>query len=384
MSPGLKAPLYGVTRSILLRPISTARFLRFKLSEDEPWHLSKEDLAEWPTARAMAERLFVYHRRGQSPLERGNAVPLDYPHALITEWSHDWGRESMLKLVEALGDDAPLSLRVNRKFPKQEVKDDLQNEGWMPDARMSRLSPQGLTSASYASVLGSEWFKKGAFEIQDEGSQVMAWFALWPELFKGLLRKTPHGGVPKEAIPLPTRSPPWTVIDACAGAGGKTLALADGLNGFGRVYAYDVSPKKLDALKKRARRAGFSNVQTAAVEEGAEEKVVKKFEETADVVLVDAPCSGLGVLRRNPHIKWQLDPASLDRFPDLQLGLLNTYLPLVKPKGRLVYGVCTFRREETLAVTDRFLAGGAFTLEASGFLGPAQSDGFYMASFVRK
>ncbi|NUM88067.1 MAG: RNA methyltransferase, partial [Bdellovibrionales bacterium] len=93
---------------------------------------------------------------------------------------------------------------------------------------------------------------------------------------------------------------------------------------------------------------------------------------------------GLGVLRRNPHIKWQLDSNSLDRFPDLQVRLLGAYLPLVKPGGRLVYGVCTFRKSETSEVVNRFLGGGSLELEASGYLGPAQSDGFFMASFRRK
>jgi 16S rRNA (cytosine967-C5)-methyltransferase len=160
--------------------------------------------------------------------------------------------------------------------------------------------------------------------------------------------------------------------------------MAQVLSGRGRVYAYDVSERKLKALARRASRAGVYNIQTAVVAEGAEEQLVDKFAGTADVVLVDAPCTGWGVLRRNPDIKWRQQPEELERLPQVQQRILGAYSRLIKPGGRLVYGVCTFRREETEDVVSGFLAAHPeFTRGAGGYLGPGPCDGFYMCELIR-
>ena len=177
----------------------------------------------------------------------------------------------------------------------------------------------------------------------------------------------------------------YTVVDACAGAGGKSLAIADALGGKGKVFAYDTSIKKLQALRRRASKTQLRNIHAAPVVEGAEEAHVEPFRETADLVLVDAPCSGWGVLRRNPDIKWRQSKEVLDRMPKIQLRLLSVYSRLVAPGGRLVFGVCTFRMAETREVVQEFLSQNPdFTAQEGGFFGPGPCDGFFMQSFSKK
>jgi 16S rRNA (cytosine967-C5)-methyltransferase len=140
----------------------------------------------------------------------------------------------------------------------------------------------------------------------------------------------------------------------------------------------------LQALRRRATRAGVNNIQVTTVCDGSESEVVKKFEAKANVVLVDAPCSGWGVLRRNPDIKWRQQRDVLVRMPQIQLRLLTVYAGLVAPGGRLVYGVCTFRPAETTAVIEKFLSEHPdFRAIEGGYLGPGPCDGFFMQAMVK-
>jgi 16S rRNA (cytosine967-C5)-methyltransferase len=166
------------------------------------------------------------------------------------------------------------------------------------------------------------------FEVMDEGSQLVA-----------------------EAVAPP---PGGRVVDACAGAGGKTLGLAALRGGQGRILALDPNGKKLEELRRRARRAGLSNV--AARELRGPSLPDEARLGAWDRVLVDAPCSGLGTLRRNPEARWRLQPAAVDGFPSQQLSLLVTYAPLVAVGGRLIYATCTVLRSENDQVIERFLA----------------------------
>ena len=203
-------------------------------------------------------------------------------------------------------------------------------------------------------------------------------------MFKGLAKIDLPAPLLTSPLPLPTNTQPWTVIDTCAGAGGKSLALADALKGKGRVYAYDTSAVKLHALRRRATRAGVNNIQTTVIRDGSESEVVEKFKAKANVVLVDAPCTGWGVLRRNPDIKWRQQKDVLTRMPQIQLRLLSVYAGLVAPGGRLVYGVCTFRPEETTAVIGKFLSEHPeFKSVEGGYLGPGPCDGFFMQAMVK-
>jgi len=386
--PAIKSSLAPLTRLLLQRPKSLAHYLRFKLSDDEPWHLSLEQLANWPTARAMANRLLQAFERDPRFAAEGFPVEEDFPPAMIEEWKREYGKKTSDELVRALGSPAPMSVRASRvKGGRDKILSALNDTKELEiRGKISKVTPFGFTFDDYAPILRHEHFKKGFYEIQDEGSQMMALFALWPEDFLPLLRKVPGHcrDWPKERE-VPKAPGTWTVVDACAGAGGKTLALADAMLGKGQVFAYDVSVKKLDALRQRFRRADLTNIKGVAVTEGSEEQVVKKFAKSADRVLVDAPCTGWGVMRRNPDLKWRQEPDSLQRLANLQARLLDAYAPLVKEGGMLTYGVCTFRKTETSMQAEKFLERHQeFENVGGGFFGPGPSDGFYMHAFRRK
>jgi 16S rRNA C967 or C1407 C5-methylase (RsmB/RsmF family) len=385
--PAVKSSLAPLSRLLLQRPRSLAHYLRFKLSEDEPWWLEPEQLAEWPTARAMAARLLQAFERDPQFFAEGRPREDDFPPWMIEEWKRDFGHKVCDELVQTLGLPPPLGLRAARGRGRDAVASALNDSGELPiRAKTSKVTPYGITFEDYAPVLAHPLFKEGAFEIQDEGSQMMALFALWPETFLPIVRKVPGAcrDWPRDKE-VPKGSGQLTVVDACAGAGGKTLALADALLGKGQVFAYDVSAKKLDALRKRATRAGLHNTKTVPLLEGREEATIKKFQGTADVVLVDAPCSGWGVLRRNPDLKWRQPPGSLERLEELQARLLHLYSGLVKPGGTLTYGVCTFRKAETTRQVENFLQEHPdFQSVGGGFFGPGPSDGFFFHAFRRK
>jgi 16S rRNA (cytosine967-C5)-methyltransferase len=186
----------------------------------------------------------------------------------------------------------------------------------------------GLVFETRVNAFGLSAFRDGLFEVMDEGSQLVA-----------------------EAVAPPPRG---RVVDACAGAGGKTLALAALLDGQGSILALDSNGKKLEELRRRARRAGLSNV--AAREVRGSEWPSEARLGGWDRVLVDAPCSGMGTLRRNPEARWRLDGKTVDGFPAQQLSLMVTYAPLVAPGGRLIYATCTVTRQENEGVVERFLA----------------------------
>ena len=181
-------------------------------------------------------------------------------------------------------------------------------------------------------MFGLPAFKEGLFEVQDEASQLVA-----------------------EVTAPPPRG---LVIDACAGAGGKTLALGALLENRGRLLALDVDPKKLEELSRRARRAGLSNHRALEVDATAYPDEVEALRGRADRVLVDAPCSGIGALRRNPEARWRLSEDDIPRLAGEQLGIARRAMSLVAPGGRLVYATCTVLRQENEAVVDQLLAPG--------------------------
>jgi 16S rRNA C967 or C1407 C5-methylase (RsmB/RsmF family) len=384
--PSVKSTLAPLSRLLLQRPRSLAYYLRFHLSDDEPWWLDQEVLADWSTARAMASRLFQAWERDPHFFAEGRPREEDFPPWMVEEWKRDFGPKASDELVQALGTPPPMSLRASRSLGRDSVASELNDSGELEiRGKISKITPFGITFPDYAPVLSHPLFKKGAFEIQDEGSQLMALFALWPETFLPMLRKIPGScrEWPKDKE-VPKGSGQLTVVDTCAGAGGKTLALADALLGRGQVFAYDVSAKKLESLRKRAQRAGLHNTKTVPLIEGKEETIVNKFRGTADVVLVDAPCSGWGVLRRNPDLKWRQAPGSLERLEELQARLLDAYCGLVKPGGTLTYGVCTFRKPETTGQVENFLERHPeFTSVGGGYFGPGPSDGFFFHAFRR-
>jgi 16S rRNA C967 or C1407 C5-methylase (RsmB/RsmF family) len=390
-TPAKKSVLAQLVPPILLRPCSLADSYGVGLRPGEPWSIPPQERAGWRTARFLAEAIHQRLDRQRPPQK-----PLvdDFPPEMIAAWEKDFGREVAHRLAQALGVEAPLGLRVRRSRGVPAVLEELTRGSRLPvRAEASPLSPVGIRLAGYAPVLSTEAFERGDFEIQDEGSQLMALFALDPLAVLPSLGDQPGGDQPGEGMPLPPRERPklpeigraLTVVDACAGAGGKSLAFSDLLGGKGRIYAYDVSARKLEALRRRAKRAGFSNIQTVAVKEGEEAETVRPFRHRADVVLVDAPCSGWGVLRRNPDIKWRQEPGALERLPALQARILGEYSELVAPGGRLVFGVCTFRKAETTEIVHAFSQSHPdFEPVGGGYLGPGPTDGFFMHAWKRR
>jgi 16S rRNA (cytosine967-C5)-methyltransferase len=275
-------------------------------------------------ARAIADDAGLGGRTG---VDR-EATRLSYPTWLLEAWVADYGAAEATALAEAMNQRAPMAVRVNTtRIGRDTLIGRLGEEHVV--ARPTTLSPVGLMFETRVNAFGLSAFRDGLFEVMDEGSQLVA-----------ELVAPPPGG---------------RVVDACAGAGGKTLALGAALEGKGRVLALDTDGKKLEELRRRARRAALTNVQAKQVGAGPGD-VAKAATGVHDRVLVDAPCSGLGTLRRNPEARWRLRPADVDGFPARQVALLVTYAPLVAVGGRLIYATCTVNRRENEGVVERFLA----------------------------
>ena len=283
------------------------------------------------------------------------------PEWLARMWSEQLGEAETRALADALNQRAPLTVRANLlKTTRDELVQRLRAEGHRVEP--TRLSPLGVTFTGRTNVFALAEFKGGLFEVQDEGSQLIA---LACEARPGQL-----------------------VVDACAGAGGKSLALAAEMRNHGRLIACDRDARRLDELRPRARRAGVHNWEARGVPEGASgEQRIADLREKADLVLVDAPCSGLGALRRNPDARWRLTPDEVATFPPRQLQILERYAACVKPGGRLVYATCSINRAENEAVREKFLAahGQRFAPLPDRQLLPHRdgTDGFYIAPLLR-
>ena len=200
-------------------------------------------------------------------------------------------------------------------------------------------------------------FKEGKFEVQDASSQLVA--------------------------PFTDVSPGMRVIDACAGGGGKTLHLASLMQNAGHIIAMDNDQRKLDELKRRARRAGATNIETRLIDST---KVIKRLNNSADRVLLDVPCSGLGVLKRNPDAKWKLNLDYIDRVRKIQQDILDRYSQMVKANGKLIYATCSILSSENQHQVNSFLSAHPnFALEEQKQIFPSEGfDGFYMARMTRK
>ncbi|ARV20659.1 Ribosomal RNA small subunit methyltransferase B [Curvibacter sp. AEP1-3] len=231
-------------------------------------------------------------------------------------------------LVENLNLGAGLDLRVNAlKAKRADVQKELQQAGIK--AVPTPFSPLGLRIAGKPALNKNEAFLRGDFEVQDEGSQLLA-----------MLVDAKRGEM---------------VVDFCAGAGGKTLALGAAMRSTGRLYAFDTSAHRLDALKPRMARSGLSNVHPAAIAHERDDRV-KRLSGKLDRVLVDAPCTGLGTLRRNPDLKWRQTMAGVEEMALKQAAILQSAARMVKSGGRLVYATCSVLPQENEAIADAFSA----------------------------
>ena len=231
-------------------------------------------------------------------------------------------------LAESLNLGAGLDLRVNAFNAKRaDVQKELAQAGIK--AVPTPYSPWGLRIAGKPTLNKMDAFVRGAFEVQDEGSQLLS-----------MLLDAKRGEM---------------VVDFCAGAGGKTLAIGAAMRSTGRLYAFDTSAHRLDALKPRLARSGLSNVHPAAIAHERDDRV-KRLAGKIDRVLVDAPCSGLGTLRRNPDLKWRQTPKLVEDMAVTQAAILQSAARLLKPGGRLVYATCSMLVQENEAVAQAFSA----------------------------
>lgn len=282
----------------------------------------------------------------------------------IPDWMDELGVKELgealwTKEIAAQNKQAQVILRVNTlKTTKEKLRAilmDLNIEtDFLPD------QPDALVLKERANVFMTDAFKEGLFEVQDASSQLVAAFL----------------GV----------APGMRVVDTCAGAGGKTLHLASLMENKGQLIAMDLYESKLKQLKLRAKRNGAFNIEYRIIDTT---KVIKKLHEKADRVLIDAPCSGLGVLKRNPDAKWKLQPEFIDNIRKVQSEVLESYSKIVKPGGKMVYATCSILPSENQEQVAKFLKteiGQQFKLEKDCKILSSESgfDGFYMALLERK
>jgi 16S rRNA (cytosine967-C5)-methyltransferase len=255
-------------------------------------------------------------------------VRAELPDWVYERLARDTPLEDVLALGRGLQDPAPLDLRVNTlKHDRESVQRILAQSGI--DAQPTPYSPIGLRVQGRPALNRHPLFLSGAVEVQDEGSQLVG-FLVAPRRHE-------------------------LVVDFCAGAGGKSLMLGAMMGSHGRVYAFDVSPARIARLKPRLKRSGLSNLHPQLLKSENDIKI-KRLAGKIDRVLVDAPCSGLGTLRRNPDLKWRQSPQSVIEMRAKQAAILHAAAGLVKKGGRLVYATCSLLAEENEAIVEAFLA----------------------------
>lgn len=310
------------------------------------------------------------------PIER-LAVSESLPRWIAERFAAELGLDEARALAAAMNRRAPLTVRTNLlRGDRDALQARLEAEGM--GAAPTALSPWGLVLDGHENAFSLPSFREGRFEIQDEGSQLIALACM--------------------------ARPQKVVVDACAGAGGKSLALAMEMHNRGTLWALDSDEGRLEEARRRARRGGVDNLRTRPIATG--EEAVAQLADLAgkaDVVLVDAPCSGLGTLRRKPDARWRLAPEDVDRFSGIQRTLAARFAALVKPGGRFVYATCAIGRAENgelaafierelgLAPAPLAAALGEERVRALGAEGHTLqlyphrhgTDGFFMATFRR-
>jgi len=279
----------------------------------------------------------------------------------IPDWLDTLGEEALGERwddeLHALNEEAHVVLRANTlKISTGELQQYLEETGIESEAL--KEFPQALVLKERQNVFRHPAFKDGLFEVQDAASQLIA--------------------------PFMRVEPGMRVVDACAGAGGKTLHIAALMKNKGRIIGMDVEPWKLEELQKRARRAGVSNLETRIIESS---KTIKRLENSADRLLLDVPCSGLGVLKRNPDAKWKLSSEFIDEVKSLQQHILRDYGNILKKGGLMVYSTCSILPAENEKQIEMFLdqQKDKFEFVEDRYSWPSDGfDGFYMALIRKK
>ncbi|WP_347485831.1 RsmB/NOP family class I SAM-dependent RNA methyltransferase [Vandammella animalimorsus] len=309
-------------------PISDALALAV-LQQARDW------VSQWPHEDGNASLQWLEHctealQAESAPGQQASALPLACQHNLP-----DWLAEKLLNaygtahfwpLMHALRQSAPLDLRVNLLAHKRQVVQHMLQEQGIA-CEPTPHSPWGLRLPGKPSLRQNPLMHNGTLEVQDEGSQLLA-----------LLSEAKRGE---------------TVVDFCAGAGGKTLALGAMMRDSGRLYAFDTSSHRLARLQPRLQRSGLHNVHTMVLQSEADTRL-QRLHGKVDRVLVDAPCSGLGTLRRHPDLAWHLPAEEIPRLQALQLRILSAAAALLKPGGHLIYATCSLLPDENEAVCQLF------------------------------
>jgi len=332
-------------------------------SRDDAWRL----FAVWATLKGIKLPDWKYFENTPTRKIKGRFDELSKIRKFresVPDWMDELGVKELgeskwTKELAAQNLQAEVILRVNTlKTNKKDLQLKLQSEDI--ETEFLPNHPSALKLVERANVFKTEAFKNGWFEVQDASSQLVADFL---DVKSGM-----------------------KVIDTCAGAGGKTLHLASLMENKGQIIAMDIYESKLKKLKIRARRNGVHNVDMKVIDST---KPIKKLYNKADRVLIDAPCSGLGVLRRNPDAKWKLEPEFIDNIKQTQKEVLQQYSRMVKPGGKMVYATCSVLPSENQKQVDDFLAsesGKDFTFVKDNKVLAHESgyDGFYMALLERK
>ena len=267
------------------------------------------------------------------------------------------GAEKWTEEIKALNQQAPVVLRANTLKTNQKALQDLLNESNIETSVLAEL-PDALILQKRSNISKTELYKNGFFEVQDAASQLVAPFL---DVKSGM-----------------------RVIDACAGAGGKALHLSALMQNKGRVVAMDVEERKLTELLKRVKRNGVDNIETKLIDA----KTLLSLENSADRLLLDVPCSGLGVIRRNPDAKWKLTPAFIDNLRRIQWKILSEYSAMLKKGGKMVFATCSLLPSESEFHIQRLLTEQPenWELLSERRTSPATDgyDGFYMACLLKR
>ncbi|MEM5371065.1 RsmB/NOP family class I SAM-dependent RNA methyltransferase [Paraburkholderia azotifigens] len=275
-----------------------------------------------------AENAWLEHVSKIDPESLPLRIRMNLPDWIYQALSNRFEAEEIAHLAAALNYPAPLDLRANPiKASRDDVLGVLSKAGI--EAGATPYAPLGIRVVGKPPLTKLDAFQDGWLEVQDEGSQLLC------------------------TLVAPKRGE--MIVDFCAGAGGKTLALGAAMRSTGRLYAFDISDRRLAKLKPRLARSGLSNVNPVLIDSEHDAKI-KRLAGKIDRVLVDAPCSGLGTLRRNPDLKWRQSPESIAELTPKQLSILTSAARLVKKGGRLVYATCSILDAENEGVVKQFLA----------------------------
>ncbi len=258
-------------------------------------------------------------------------VQADVPDWLWEKLTAQYGAQEALAIARSMHQSASLDLRVNTLKGNREetLKQLIEQNTSVKNIDITPYAPTGIRMPLRLNISKHKLFTEGKIEVQDEGSQILSYLV-----------------APKRGM---------MVADVCAGAGGKTLAMGAMMKNTGRLYAFDVSEKRLSSLSQRLKRSGLSNMMIQRINNENDAKL-KRLQGKFDRVLVDAPCSGMGTLRRNPDLKWRQKPKDVEELNDLQRRILQSAAKMVKAGGRLVYATCSLLSEENELMAAAFLA----------------------------